>query len=59
MSEYYPRDMEITIRCGLWPFRRIKAFKGWCTVWHDVATGKRPNALTEKRLSEIWWKFTH
>lgn len=45
----------LTITTGIWPFRKKRTFKGSCTVWHDVKTGKRPRTLTEIRLSGIEW----
>lgn len=30
-------------------------YRGECTVWHDVKTGKRPCTSTEMQLSEIEW----
>lgn len=30
-------------------------FVGECTVWHDLATGRRPGTWVEGRLSELEW----
>lgn len=52
-------DMEITIRLGIWPFRRSRTFRGSTTVWHDVETGRRPGAETEMRLSALAYQKRH
>jgi hypothetical protein len=51
-------DISIKLVCGIWPFRKIKTFRGSCTVWHNAETGERPGTETESQLSEIWWKRT-
>lgn len=55
-------ELEITLRsrkywiCGPDVFT---TYAGSGTVWHDVATGRRPGTHTEAQLAEIAWKRDH
>lgn len=53
-------DYEITIKRGIWPFWFFETYRGDCTVWHEVKTGKMAGTHLSKRLLEIWtttrWK---
>jgi len=37
---------------------RLRFFRGWCTVWHDEATGRMVGGWVESALTARWqlWK---
>jgi hypothetical protein len=52
-------EITMTFRRFFMPWRTYtRTFRGDCTVWHDVETGKRPGTMTEMRLCELWWLRT-
>jgi hypothetical protein len=54
VSDFYTT---IVIQEPYWFFwRREVAYRGNCTVWHNVKTGKRATTHVECFLFDLWFK---
>jgi hypothetical protein len=52
-----PMDVDITLMRGFLWWRRPVVFRGSCTVWHELETGRRAPTHTELQLCDIWWRM--